>query len=119
MFHRVPVFLRSERQNDPEALRYFRAPRFDLDSLYGRGRGDDPFLYDQTSPGAIKLLIGKMRADEGSEVDEDDLPRNSQRRALIGDPRNDENTFISQLQLTFIKFHNRLVGAVPAGLEKE
>src|SRR5438128_2093300 len=26
-----------QRQNDPEALEDFRTPRFDLDSLYGRG----------------------------------------------------------------------------------
>ena len=35
-----------ERDNDPQALVNFRTPRFDLDSLYGSGPQDQPFLYD-------------------------------------------------------------------------
>ena len=45
-------------------------------------------------------------------VGRSDLPRNSQGRALIGDPRNDENLIVSQLEATFIKFHNRIVERV-------
>ena len=41
-----------------------------------------------------------------------DLPRNSEGRALIGDPRNDENLIVSQLHSTFLKFHNRMVESV-------
>lgn len=93
-----------DRQNDPDALTNFRSPRFDLDSVYGRGPADDPFLYDRTSDGQ-KLLIGR-------HDDEDDLPRNVQDTALIGDPRNDENIFVSQLQLTMLKFHNAVVDLV-------
>ncbi|MGZ8144671.1 MAG: peroxidase family protein, partial [Methylosarcina sp.] len=85
-----------ERQNDPESIANFRTPAFELDSVYGSGRGASPHLYDQTQPG--KLLI-----DSGFPKD---LPRNSQNTALIGDPRNDENVIVSQLQLAFIKFHN-------------
>ncbi len=32
--------------NDPEGLVNFRTPRFDPDSLYGRGPVETPFLYD-------------------------------------------------------------------------
>lgn len=95
-----------ERQNDPDALTNFRTPRFDLDSIYGRGPADDPFLYDKDT-GGDKLLIGH-------HDDEDDLPRNAQGTALIGDPRNDENIFVSQFQLTMLKFHNRVVDLVEA-----
>lgn len=95
-----------DRANDPDALTNFRSPRFDLDSVYGRGPVDDPFLYDRAT-GNEKLLIGR-------HDDEDDLPRNAQEVALIGDPRNDENTFVSQLQLTMLKFHNRVVDLVEA-----
>ncbi|HEX5857240.1 MAG TPA: heme peroxidase family protein [Microbacterium sp.] len=95
-----------DRQNDPDALTNFRSPRFDLDCVYGRGPVDDPFLYDKASDG-VKFLIG--RHDE-----EDDLPRNAQDTALIGDPRNDENTFVSQWQLTMLKFHNKVVDLVVA-----
>ena len=96
-----------ERQVDPEAVENFRVPAFELDSVYGSGRGASPHLYDQRSPGASKLLI-----DEAAPRD---LPRNSQNTAIIGDPRNDENLIVSQLHLAFLKFHNavvdRLLGA--------
>ncbi len=95
-----------DRANDPDALTNFRSPRFDLDCVYGRGPADDPFLYDRDADNE-KLLIGR-------HDDEDDLPRNSQETALIGDPRNDENTFVSQLQLTMLKFHNHVVDLVTA-----
>lgn len=95
-----------DRQNDPDALTNFRSPRFDLDCIYGRGPVDDPFLYDLAT-GRLKMLIGR-------HDNEDDLPRNSQNTALIGDPRNDENTFVSQWQLTMLKFHNAVVDLVGA-----
>lgn len=109
-----------QRMNDPEALVNFRTPRFDLDSLYGRGPVEAPFLYDQADPDGIKLLVGRVVNDEGQrEEHQHDLPRNDfrdptspQQRALIGDPRNDENTFVSQLHLLFIKFHNKVVDKV-------
>lgn len=101
-----------QRMNDPEGLVNFRTPRFDLDSLYGSGPSEDPFMYDQAS-GGVKLLVGKVRAN-GSDTVEDDLPRNSQGRALIGDPRNDENIIVSQLHLAFSKFHNKVVDLVQA-----
>lgn len=93
-----------QRANDPDALVNFRTPRFDLDSLYGGGPADEPFLYDQNDPHGCKLLVGAV---PGSA--EPDLPRNSQGRALLGDPRNDENTLVSQLHLAFVHLHNRLV----------
>jgi hypothetical protein len=95
-----------QRQNDPDALRDFRTPRFDLDSVYGRGPDDEPFIY---KPDGIRFRIGK------NEAGEDDLPRTSpdedgeSRRALTGDPRNDENVIVSQLHLAFLKYHNRVV----------
>jgi hypothetical protein len=95
-----------DRQNDPDALTNFRSPRFDLDCIYGRGPVDDPFLYDKDA-GGVKMLIGR-------HDNEDDLPRNVQDTALIGDPRNDENTFVSQWQLTMLKFHNKVVDLVDA-----
>jgi hypothetical protein len=35
-----------QQQNDPNALVDFRTPRLDLDSLYGRGPDDLPYMYD-------------------------------------------------------------------------
>ena len=89
-----------QKLNDPLALVNFRTPRLDLDSIYGSGPADQPFLYEWTDPRdrGVKLL----------DVF-DDLPRNAQGRALIGDPRNDENLILAQLHLLFIRFHNRVV----------
>ncbi len=90
------------KHSDPDALTDFRTPAFDLDNVYGRGPDDQPYLYDNGS----KFLLGDP-LDNGAE----DLPRNNAtpRRALIGDPRNDENSIVSQLQGLMLRFHNRVV----------
>lgn len=93
-----------QRRNDPDGLVNFRTPRFDLDSIYGSGPNDQPFLYDQADP--LKLLVGRNR---GRGQERDDLPRNPQGRALLGDPRNDVHVIISQLTLAFLRFHNAVV----------
>jgi len=93
-----------ERRNDPDALVSFRTPRFDLDSLYGSGPADSPWLYDQENP--AKLLVGH---NTDPDQEPEDLPRNQQGRALVGDPRNDVHVIISQLTLAFIRFHNAAV----------
>lgn len=103
-----------QRQNDPDALTDFRSPRFDLDCVYGAGPADQPYLYDQ--PERLRLLI-----DPKNKKGEPDLQRNAQGVALIGDPRNDENIIVSQLQLAFLRFHNKVAErvakdkSVPAG----
>jgi hypothetical protein len=86
-----------ERQVDVDGTTNFRTPALELDSIYGLGPAVQPYLYDQEKPG--HLLI---------DASGEDLQRNSQGRAVIGDPRNDENIIISQLQLLFIKFHNKV-----------
>ena len=83
-------------------LRNFRTPRLDLECVYGAGPTGDPHLYDLND--LDKFLLGIN--DIGKE---DDLPRNRQGRALVGDPRNDVHLIISQLHLAFLKFHNALV----------
>ncbi|MFC7132476.1 MULTISPECIES: peroxidase family protein [Salinibaculum] len=112
-----------ERENDPNALENFRTPALDLDSVYGSGPEVRPFLYDSREPHDAKLLTGP--AADADPTDESapraarfgatDLQRNRQGAALITDPRNDENVVISQLQLAFIKFHNRVVDYVRSG----
>ncbi len=84
-------------------LRNFRTPRLDLECVYGAGSTGDPHLYDLND--LDKFLLGIN--DVGKE---DDLPRNRQGRALVGDPRNDVHLIISQLHLAFLKFHNAIVG---------
>ncbi|MFF2371150.1 peroxidase family protein [Agromyces sp. NPDC058110] len=93
------------KHNDPDGLQNFRSPRFDLDSLYGRGPDDQPYLYDHT-----RVLhdgyAGFLKVGRGESPKEHDVQRNDEGIALIGDPRNDENRIVSQLQLAFVLAHN-------------
>jgi len=87
---------------DTATLRNLRSPRIDLECLYGEGPAGNPYLYDRDDP--AKLLLG--RNDAGLA---DDVPRNSQGVALIGDPRNDVHLFVNQLHVAMLKLHNGLV----------
>jgi hypothetical protein len=89
---RSPVTSRADRT----ALRNARAPRANLESLYGAGPVGMPYLYRADDP--AKLLMG-----------DGDVPRNQEGIALIGDPRNDVHLFTGQMTVAFIGLHNRLV----------
>ncbi|MGH2700918.1 MAG: peroxidase family protein [Actinomycetota bacterium] len=108
------------RQQDPESIRNFRIPSLDLDNLYGGGPGASPHLYDASIDGGrTSLLIEKIPGSAAVSIDNKarfDLPRNSQKTALIGDPRNDENLIVSQLHLALLRFHNKVVVDVKSEL---
>jgi hypothetical protein len=99
-----------QKQNDPDALVDFRTPRFDLDNVYGRGPDDQPYLYED---GKL-FILGNPLTGAAANPGARDLPRsqvNNQqdaRRAIIGDPRNDENVIVSQFQGLFHRFHNKI-----------
>jgi hypothetical protein len=104
-----------QKQNDPNALEDFRTPRFDLDNVYGRGPDDQPYLYDEDG---MHMLLGRALSGNPKDAHSQDLSRNvpftGDKRAIIGDPRNDENVIVSQLQVSFIRFHNRMVKVMKA-----
>lgn len=88
-----------------------RTPRLDLDSVYGAGPSDAPYLY---APDEASLLLGATPAGKL------DLPRTNpgvpgHGRAIIGDPRNDENSLICQIHVAFIRFHNAVVQRLAEG----
>jgi hypothetical protein len=91
------------KHSDPDALTDFRTPALDLDNVYGRGPSDQPYMYEADGR---KFILGD-ELNNGAF----DLPRNNAdpRRALIGDPRNDENSIVSQFQSLMLQFHNRVV----------
>jgi hypothetical protein len=99
-----------QRQNDPDALVDYRTPRFDLDNVYGRGPDDQPFLYED----GRNFILGPPLTGAAANPKARDLPRSQPnkpadaQRAIIGDPRNDENVIVSQLQGLFHRFHNKL-----------
>lgn len=103
-----------EKLNDPNGLVDFRTPALDLDSLYGRGPEDQPYLYDSDGRKLLlgdRMLTGSLEGEEPHDL-VPDLPR-FRGRALIGDKRNDENVIVSQLQGLFLRFHNFLADAHP------
>jgi hypothetical protein len=104
------------KQADPDALVDYRTPRFDLDNIYGRGPNDQPYMYQDDG---VRMLLGRPLTGNADDNRTRDVPRNdpggsSPKRALIGDPRNDENVIVSQLQATFLRFHNRVADVVNA-----
>jgi hypothetical protein len=87
------------------ALADYRTPRFDLDNLYGRGPADQPYMY---ADDGIHLLAGDPMPGHAFDPGAVQLPRGPNGRALIGDPRNDENRILAQLHTLFLRFHNKL-----------
>jgi hypothetical protein len=103
----------------PAQLLQARSPSLDLDSLYGAGPTDPESARFYESDG-LHLKMGKTVAFEGLPAkDGFDLPRGSgntvakKRKAIIPDPRNDENLAVAQTHLAFIRFHNRVVDTLP------
>jgi hypothetical protein len=94
----------SERVLDPRAEVDFRTPRFDLDSLYGKGPDDEPYLYRH--PLYETFHLGAEKAPPGLGKHRPDLVRNADGRAIIGDPRNNENKLVSQVHALMLAFHN-------------
>jgi hypothetical protein len=111
-----------------EKLRNLRHPALNLDSVYGDGP-----TFDSDSPTeaadfyeGIKLKVGTAAAESNDPnrpiggvriPPEDDLQRDLPRvdkKARIGDDRNDENLIIAQFHLAFLRFHNAVVDWVTA-----
>jgi Animal haem peroxidase len=106
----------------PAQLLQARSPSLDLDSLYGAGPTDPGSARFYREDG-LRLRMGKTVAAEGIAAKEGfDLPRGSgttaakKRKAIIPDPRNDENLAVAQTHLAFIRFHNRVVATLPASV---
>jgi hypothetical protein len=87
------------QQQDPKGMTNFDTPRFDLASVYGKGPGGSPELYDPARP-------GYLLTDDHDDVR--DLPRDDTGAAYLGDPRNDENLIVAQLHAVFLRLHNKL-----------
>lgn len=83
---------------DPSQLRNARSPQLNLECLYGDGPVGHPYLFQRNDP--AKLLTGE---------DGQDVLRNGEGTAIIGDPRNDSHVVVSQMHLAFVQAHNRFV----------
>jgi hypothetical protein len=118
------------RPQKVEQTRNYRTPFLDLDQLYGSGPDVSSFLYrkhgSESPQGEERFLLGATT--ESTVVNSaghtetlisscNDLPRNSQGTALVGDARQDENLILAQLHIAFLKLHNFVLNH-PAELGK-
>lgn len=86
-----------------------RSVELDLDCVYAGGPERNSELYnlpwlragEETANGRHDLLRTPPASGSG--------PQGGGSRAIIGDPRNDENFIVSQMQAAFIAFHNSMV----------
>ncbi|WP_299699673.1 peroxidase family protein [uncultured Tateyamaria sp.] len=86
---------------DPSTIPNVRTPSLDLDCVYGAGPEASPHLYGE---GEAEQFLVFGRKDNPR-----DLARTCAGKALIGDPRNDENILVAQVQAIFIELHNILM----------
>jgi Animal haem peroxidase len=89
-----------KQQADPDATANFRTARYDLDSVYGEGPAKDPQFYDSDGH---KL---RLQTNVNGVLD---LPRDGDGKAIIPEPRNDENLIIVQFHKAVAQFHNAIV----------
>lgn len=85
-------------------------PAFDLSCIYGKGPANQPYLY---SPDGLRMALGGAvtgagRDPNACQVKRDKAEAGGSKRALIADPRNDENFILSQLHAAMLRFHNRV-----------
>jgi hypothetical protein len=108
----------------PARLLQGTSPCLDLDSLYGAGP-QDPLSAVFYEDDRIHLKTGGTVPGVGDGGEDGfDLPRGvgrtaaERRKAVIPDPRNDDNLAVAQTHLAFIRFHNRVVDTTPADVPR-
>jgi hypothetical protein len=109
---------------DPAIVLFnIRTGELDLDSVYEPPKEGEPAPpRDPSNASKMKLsAVSPIPAGAGKRPagkdDLNDLPRmgvdrddaKKDRAAIIGDPRNDENTIVAQLHTAFLRAHNALV----------
>ena len=120
--HDLTLDLTPLGQVTPARVRHtpnFRTPALDLDHVYGGGPNMSPFLYQKYESdllrGKERFLLGETAKSTVKDAvghphtlcpTLNDLPRNSEGIALVGDSRQDENLIIAQLHVAFLKLHN-------------
>jgi heme peroxidase len=107
-----------------DKIKQGRTPLLDLDSLYGKGplNGQSPELYQDDK---VSLRFNDTVIDDTYHpIFPNDLPRvggegADKLKAIIADPRNDENLAVAQVHVALIKFHNQVVAKLRAENQPE
>lgn len=94
-----------------------RTAFLDLEHVYAGGPSISSFLYRKhgadSRDGAESFLLGCTGPSTIPKTSlpptRNDLPRNVQGIALVGDARQDENLIISQLHVAFLRLHNIVI----------
>jgi Animal haem peroxidase len=101
----------------PAEMLQNRSPALDLDSLYGAGPGSSGSAkFFQANRRKLRVGTTVKTSNANPAAKGFDVPR-AGARALLPDPRNDENLAVAQTHAAFIRFHNRVVeelASVPA-----
>jgi hypothetical protein len=85
---------------DPTTLNDGRTFKLDLDHVYGGGPKVNPELYERDQK--------HLRLQDPNPNGVMDLPRTADGSAILVEARQDENEVLSQMQVAFIRMHNRL-----------
>ncbi len=107
----------------PALLLQARSPSLDLDSLYGAGPAEPKSAKFYEADGQ-HLKVGTTDRPRRHRPAKEgfDLPRGvgtspaDKRKAVIPDPRNDENLAVAQTHAALIRFHNRVVDTLPGSV---
>ncbi|MCB9891386.1 MAG: hypothetical protein H6833_07055 [Planctomycetes bacterium] len=116
-----------------ESLTNRRTPRLDLDALYGstsrqggalfhmHGKHAGTFLHGGLANDDVRrerdLAQQRLHADKKRwgvrwrRLAEEDLPRDSENRALIGDPRNDATIMLAELHRALMLAHDAMLAS--------
>jgi hypothetical protein len=81
-----------------------RKPTLDLDSMYGAGLDDSIVPFDEEG----RFLLGNTGFGDNRDFKRDPLFR-----PLIADRRNDENLLVAQMQILFMRLHNKIIDTGP------
>jgi hypothetical protein len=107
----------------PTDLLQGRSPRLDLDSLYGAGPANPQSAAFYEADGLHLRTGSTIAVPPDAAKAGHDLPRAgsgrtaaAKRKAVIPDPRNDENLIVAQTHVAMIRFHNRIADKVPASV---
>ena len=106
---------------DPTAVENFRTPALDLDSVYGTGPANQPYLYVFDGPHIFLRtgadIGGATTAATATTTRHDHLrlpaldpaKPNLKCNAILGDKRNDENKIVAQMHTAIIALHNKVM----------
>ncbi|HEY6802444.1 MAG TPA: heme peroxidase family protein [Pyrinomonadaceae bacterium] len=111
------INLKTAAPIDPKYIEKFisnsRSPTLDLDNIYGPNFVGELSPRDPQRPDKMRIdkaiLAEPSRGLAPGKDLYNDLPRGEDGKALIGDPRDDQNVILAQLHVAFLRAHNSLV----------